>query len=210
MKKIAVCIISMLCLGATFVAAQTANKVTNTRILQAAKDTTITYAGVKIFVPAGQTVVVGQTTGGNIILRGQNLQGVQVGEGTLSARGPVLLTVQPDTQVIRVVQGNNVQVKDGNGRVAEISAGAAVSAKDIRADVGSMLPATVVTVAAQEEVVAVPQQTAAKPVVVAAEQVEEDDSFELPAFVAATSTSQAAAEQAVQNVEDTLSPSAPR
>ncbi len=209
MKKIAVCIISMLCLGATFVAAQTANKVTNTRILQAAKDTTITYAGVKIFVPAGQTVVVGQTTGGNIILRGQNLQGVQVGEGTLSARGPVLLTVQPDTQVIRVVQGNNVQVKDGNGRVAEISAGAAVSAKDIRADVGSMLPATVVTVAAQEEVVAVPQQTAAKPVVVA-EQVEEDDSFELPAFVAATSTSQAAAEQAVQNVEDTLSPSAPR
>ena len=208
MKKIAICIIGMLCLGATFVAAQTANKVTNTRILQAAKDTTITYAGVKMFVPTGQTVVVGQTTGGNIILRGQNLQGVQVGEGTLSARGPVLLTVQPDTQVIRVVQGNNVQVTDGNGRVAEISAGAAVSAKDIRADVGSMLPATVVTVVAQEEVVAVPQQ-AAKPVVVA-EQVEEDDSFELPAFVAATSTSQAAAEQAVQNVEDTLSPSAPR
>ena len=209
MKKIAVCIIGMLCLGATFVAAQAANKVTNTRILQATKDTTITYAGVKIFVPAGQTVVVGQTTSGNIILRGQNLQGVQVGEGTLSARGPVLLTVQPDTQVIRVVQGNNVQVTDGNGRVAEISAGAAVSAKDIRADVGSMLPATVVTVVAQEEVVAAPQQ-AAKPVVVA-EQVEEDDSFELPAFVAATSsTSQAAAEQAVQNVEDTLSPSAPR
>ena len=208
MKKIAVCIIGMLCLGATYVAAQAANKVTNTRILQATKDTTITYAGVKIFVPAGQTVVVGQSGNGSIILRGQNLQGVQVGQGTLSARGPVLLTVQPDTQVIRVVQGNNVQVTDGNGRTAEISAGAAVSAKDIRADVGSMLPATVVTVVAQEEVVAVPQQ-AAKPVVVA-EQVEEDDSFELPAFVAATSTSQAAAEQAVQNVEDTLSPSAPR
>ena len=206
MKKIAVCIIGMLCLGATFVAAQAANKITNTRILQATKDTTITYVGVKIFVPAGQTVVVGQSGNGSIILRGQNLQGVQVGQGTLSARGPVLLTVQPDTQVIRVVQGNNVQVTDGNGRTAEISAGAAVSAKDIRAEVGSMLPTTVVTVVAEEEVVTEPQKTDSKPV----EVEQEEGEFEVPAFVAATSASETSIEQSVQNVEDTLSPSAPR
>ena len=206
MKKIAVCIIGMLCLGATFVAAQAANKITNTRILQATKDTTITYVGVKIFVPAGQTVVVGQSGNGSIILRGQNLQGVQVGQGTLSARGPVLLTVQPDTQVIRVVQGNNVQVTDGNGRTAEISAGAAVSAKDIRAEVGSMLPTTVVTVVAEEEVVTEPQKTDSKPV----EVEQEEREFEVPAFVAATSASETSIEQSVQNVEDTLSPSAPR
>ena len=206
MKKIAVCIIGMLCLGATFVAAQAANKITNTRILQATKDTTITYAGVKIFVPAGQTVVVGQSGNGSIILRGQNLQGVQVGQGTLSARGPVLLTVQPDTQVIRVVQGNNVQVTDGNGRTAEISAGAAVSAKDIRAEVGSMLPTTVVTVVAEEEVVTEPQKTDSKPV----EVEQEEGEFEVPAFVAATSASETSIEQSVQNVEDTLSPSSPR
>ena len=206
MKKIAVCIIGMLCLGATFVAAQAANKITNTRILQATKDTTITYVGVKIFVPAGQTVVVGQSGNGSIILRGQNLQGVQVGQGTLSARGPVLLTVQPDTQVIRVVQGNNVQVTDGNGRTAEISAGAAVSAKDIRAEVGSMLPTTVVTVVAEEEVVTEPQKTDSKPV----EVEQEEGEFEVPAFVAATSASETSIEQSVQNVEDTLSPSSPR
>ena len=206
MKKIAVCIIGMLCLGATFVAAQAANKITNTRILQATKDTTITYVGVKIFVPAGQTVVVGQSGNGSIILRGQNLQGVQVGQGTLSARGPVLLTVQPDTQVIRVVQGNNVQVTDGNGRTAEISAGAAVSAKDIRAEVGSMLPTTVVTVVAEEEVVTEPQKTDSKPV----EVEQEEREFEVPAFVAATSASETSIEQSVQNVEDTLSPSSPR
>ncbi len=207
MKKIAVCIIGLLCLGATFVAAQTANKTTNTRILQATKDTTITYAGVKVFVPAGQTVVLGQVSDGNVILRGQNLKGVKVGEGTLSANGPVLLTVTPDTQVIRVVQGNNVQVTDGNGRIATISAGAAVSAKDIRADVGSMLPATVVTVVAEEEVIAKPQKATVKqPVATDQESVE----LEVPAFVAATSASEASTEQAVQNVEDTLSPSTPR
>ena len=206
MKKIAVCIIGMLCLGVTFVAAQAANKITNTRILQATKDTTITYAGVKIFVPAGQTVVVGQTSNGSIVLRGQNLQGVRVGEGTLAARSPVLLIVQPNTQVIRVVQGNNVQVTDGNGRTAEISAGAAVSAKDIRAEVGSMLPTTVVTVVAEEEVVTEPQKTDSKPV----EVEQEEREFEVPAFVAATSASETSIEQSVQNVEDTLSPSSPR
>ena len=205
MKKIAVLIVGMALLGPAFAVAAPigpTNKITNTRILQATKDTTITYAGVKVFVPAGQSVLLGQSSDGSVILRGHDLDGVKVGQGTLTAQGPVVLTVQPDSQVIRVVQGKSVLVTDGNGRTAEISSGAAVSAKDIRADVGSVSPATLVTVV-KEEVVVKPQKATIQT------DATEDATFEVPAFVAATSTSSAATEQAVQDVETTLSPSTP-
>lgn len=207
MKKISILLIGVMCLGTTFVMARPANKITNTRILQAAKDTTVIYAGVKIFIPAVQTVILGQASDGSIIMRGRNLKDVQVGAGTLSSRGPVFLAIKPENQVIRVVSGGNVLVRDGNGRTAEISAGAAVSAKDVRADIGPTLPPVTVTVAQEEVVVTRSQKPAAKPV-----EMDEVEYMEpvLPAFVAATSSSPASTEQAVQNVEDTLSPSTPR
>lgn len=197
MHRIVVMVIAVLTLVAMFptgAGAKEVGTIKKTRIVQANKDTTLTYGGVKVFVPAGQTIILGQAENGAIIVRGQNLQNVQIGDGTISADGLVVLAVWPDTHVVSVSRGSGVKVTDANGRTAELSQGASVYMRDIRTPavptVQSITP-TAVTKAVSNE------------------QTEEADA-ELPSFVAEMETSSAATEQAAQNVEDTLSASAPR
>ncbi len=196
MHKIVIAMVAVLTFVAALpvtVSAKSTGTIKKTRIVQATKDTSLTYGGVKVFVPAGQTIVLGQTENGAIVVRGQNLQGVKIGDGTVSADGLVVLAVWPDTRVVSVSRGTGVKVTDANGRTAELSQGASVYMRDIR------LPAVPTVQEITKPAAAVSNAPAA-----------EVEGFQLPSFVADMETSSAASEQAVQNVEDTLSPSAPR
>ena len=121
MKKIIVLLVSLLV--TTVAMAQDSSKVTNTRIVQATKDTTITYAGVKVFVPQGATVILGQDGSGAVVVRGQNIDGVKINNATVSFPGAVVLSVNPQSNVITVNRGDQVSVTDGNGRTAVLSQG---------------------------------------------------------------------------------------
>ncbi len=197
MKKVTAVLIAVLCIATTFTVAASAKEVgmiKKTRIVQATKDTALTYGGVKVFVPAGQTVILGQAENGAIVVRGQNLEGIKIGDGTISADGLVVLAVWPDTHVVSVSRGSGVRVTDTNGRTAELSQGASVYMRDIRT---SVVP-TVQAITPTEEAKSVSNEQ------------EADVVTEIPNFVAEMEASSAATEQAVQNVEETLSPSAPR
>ncbi len=170
------------------------NKIHNSRVVSVAKDTTMTYAGIKIFIPAGHTLILGQADDGSIIIRGLNLNGVKVGDGTISAPGSVLLSVQPDTQVITVNRGTDVKIQDANGRTASLSAGASISAADIRTSTASVTGGNPTTAASVDT------------------NHQEAVTGDIPAFVAESETNSAASEQATQDVvetEEVLSPSAP-
>ena len=166
---------------------QSTSKITNTQVVRNAKDKTFKYAGIKMFVPAGQTLMLGQFVNGSVMVRGQNLEGVKIGKGTISALGPVILVVQPHTQVITVVQGNGVRVMDGNGRTAELSKGASVSAIDIRTNV-------------------------TRPLRPAFPETKDESVANINSNVLATLDMKetTAREQATQDIEETLSPSAVR
>ncbi len=191
MKKIVVLLTGFILLGVSLASAAPATptkKILNPRVVSAVKATTITYQGAKIFIPAGTTLMLGTYEDGSIVIRGMHIDGVKVDNGTIIAKGPVVLSVHPATQVITVTRGEDVKVLDTNGRMAALSAGASISLADIRT-----------TVAPVEEVTDSKRQ----------EAVEYDD---LPAFVADTQTDSVASEQATQDVietEEVLSPSAP-
>ena len=151
-----------------------------------------------MFVPAGQTVLLGTVADGSVLLRGQNLNGVKFGDGTISSQGPVFLSTQPGSESIRVVQGEGVMITDVNGLTAEVSSGVTVSTRDIRLDVSGLSVVTAGTTSTQQ--VHAPTKVVAQ---------KADTADDVPAFVAVTQISSAATEQAAQNVEDTLSRSAP-
>lgn len=227
MKKVILAAVICAMAGTLFAAEPAAKsaKITNTRIVQAAQDTTLNYGGVKVFVPKGQTVILGQNAGGSVVVRGQNLKGVKVADASITAPGAAVLSVNPKDQVITVSKGNNIQVTDANGRTAEVSQGASVSAKDIRTATAPALAANAQSNAAKaQKAVTKAQAKAVKAQAkieakaakeAAATQATSDtvETVEVPAFVAATQTSDTAVEQATQNVDETenvLSPSAPR
>lgn len=190
MHRIMVVLVALLSLSTTLaVAAPTKalGKLSNTRIVRADQNKSIalTYAGVRILVPAGHIVILAQAEDGSIVVRAQQLNGVEVGTTTLHAQGPVTVSVAPDTQIVTVYSGKEVKVTDANGRTAELAQGASVSGKDIRASVITALNTGTTT-------------------------TQTETPYALPTFVAETETTSAAAEQATQDVEETLSPSAPR
>ena len=193
MKKALLFLTTLILLGNGVLCAAPAkqgNKITNLRIVQSSKDTTVMYSGIKFFIPAGQTIILGKNVDGSVILRGNHLKNVKIDEGILSSTGFVLLTIRPQTQVITVTRGDGITVQDANGRTAFLSQGASVSTNDIRTTV---FPSTSVTQSTKVE-------------------SNTQDQEEAPAFVAETQVSSAASEQATQDVyetEEVLSPSAP-
>lgn len=190
MKKIAV-LWTAVVLSLIFpICANAIEKITKPQIVQATESTTVTYSGIPVFVPAGQTVILGSYSKGAISLRGQNLNGVKVGDGTIAASGPVILSIQPTTQVVQIEKGNNIKITDKNGRTAELSTGATVSMKDVRKSGRTSVPAQAVSVAQTKK--AVPA-TKSKHVI-----FDDDTNAEIFAFVAAAEASAAALEQKVQ------------
>ena len=210
MKKVTVVLSAMFLLGAVqaVAASDTNQKITNARTVKASKDTTLTYGKLKFVVPAGQTIQLGQADNGSVVISADTLDGVKAGKSTLSAKAPVVLSVNPKTNVVVVEQGDSVQVSDAEGRTAELSQGAAVDGNDIRQTVSRSWPVSFPLSWRVEN--DVPQSSANT-------NNQNNTAASTPDFVAQEEVSSAANEQVVQDVEETelreeetLSPSAPR
>ncbi len=188
MKRIVLCAMGLVLTTTGFVQAATAKtvKITNTRLIQAVKNTTITYGGVRIFVPAGQAIILGQYSDGAIVVRGKNLNGIKLDNSTISSRGDCVLNYEPQTHRLEVARAESVTVQDANGKTAVLSQGAAVTASDILVPVGTK-----------------PSVETVKTASVAQVQQQDTSTVDVPDFVAESETSSAASEQASQDVEET-------
>lgn len=184
MKRL-VAVIAGVLLGVTLTYAAT-NKpkkltISNTRIVQAdQRSVTVDYAGVKVFVPKGQTLILGQRSDGMLVIRGNNLKNVKIGGATLSSNGFSVMSYQPESKVVVLNRGTDLTVQDSFGTVATIYPGQAASAVD----------AKVTSLTAPQ------LQALAKEAALAAEEV-------VPAFVAESEASEAASEQSTQDVKET-------
>ncbi len=213
MKKILVMLFALSLLGATQVVAAANNetaKVSNTRIVKADKDTNLTYGKVKFFVPAGQALVLGQVDNGSVLVRAARLEGVKIGKATIDSKLPVALYVDPATNAVIVDQGKDVQLVDKDGRTAVMSQGAAVSGEDIRVSVPRSFLVTLPLSWQTKVQLVTPNPTdnnnTNQPVV-----TYEAEAETYPNFLSDDEVlSSTAYEQAVQDVENSLSPSAPR
>lgn len=197
MKKIVVAVCTFVLLGSTFAFAApgfAGKKISNSQLIQAQKDTTVDFAGSKIFVPKGQTIIVGQRDNGAIVVRGRNLHDVKLNNATLSSNGNTVLSYYPTSNIAFLHRGESLTVTDTLGHTATVAQDGAISTTN--ASINS-------------DTVAELKEQAAAEAVAAAEELGEVLE-EVPAFVASTETSSAATEQAAQDVEETLSPSAPR
>lgn len=198
MKKIVVAVCMAVLLGSTFAVAApgfAGKKISNSKLVYATQNTTVDMAGAKIFVPKGQTIILGQRENGSIVVRGRNLQGIKLNNATLSTKGNTVLSYYPSSNIAFLHRGEAMTITDPLGNTATVANEGAISTKN--ANVNS------------NTVKELKEQAKVETAQVAEELGEE---MELPAFVAATVTSQAAAEQATQNVEETeqtLSPSTP-
>ena len=198
MKKIVAAVCTLVLLGSTFAVAApgfAGKKIKNSQIVQAKQDTTVTMGSSKVFVPKGQTIILGQRDNGSLVIRGNNLNKVQVNGTSLSTDGYSIISYQPATHIVYLNKGESLTVADPAGQVATVAQGGAVSTTN--AAINSTTAATMKEAAKAEAQAAVEEGL-----------ISEEDA--VPAFVAATETSSAANEQAVQDVEETLSPSAPR
>ena len=199
MKKIIAVVGAVLMLGGTFAAAAPAAAFSGKKMMKGQlvdatkKEMTVTFAGSKIFVPAGQTVILSQRENGSLVIRGNNLNNVTVDGTALSTQGYTVLSYQPASHVVFLNKGQSLTVTDPKGVPATVAEGGAVSTTN-----AAINSNTVEELKAQAQVEA--QQAAA----------ELGDILELPAFVAQTTPSEEAIGQAVEDVEETVSPSAPR
>lgn len=198
MKKMTVVALAMLLAGSTMAVAAPgfSGKKIPSQIIQATQNTTVSVAGTQIYVPQGQTVIVGQRENGAILVRGRDLSNVKLNDAAISTQGNTVLSYYPTSNVAFLNRGETMTVTDALGHSSTVAQSGAISTTD--AAVNSDNTASMKAQAEAE---------AAQAAVELAEYLDE-----VPAFVA-TSDDSAATEQAVQNVEETegvLSPSAPR
>ncbi len=120
-------------------------------------DTTVTYNGVKVFIPKGAKVTVKEAANGDVIVEGTNFTGVKINKATINGTGNTSFAVNPNTQLITVNKGY-ITVSDAKGKTVAVPQGSSVSAKNIgqtAAAAGEAVPAfvapTAVTSAAYEQ-----------------------------------------------------------
>lgn len=200
MKKIVV-VCALFLLGSTLAVAApglSGKKITNSQIVQATQDTTVNIAGTDIFVPKGQTVILGQRENGAILMRGADLRGVKINGASISTKGFSILSYRPNTQVVFLHRGEYLTVTDAQGRTSTVGKNGAISTANasINSDtVAKMKEEAIEETKEVEEILGL-----------------EDDGAGVPAFVAATATSAASYELASQNIaeaESEMSPSTP-
>ena len=196
MKKIVAVVCTLVLLGSTFAVAAPgfAGKKITSQIVDAKQSSkTVEVAGSKIFVPKGQTVLLGQRENGAIVVRGRNLKDVKLNNASLSSKGNTVLSYYPSSNIAFLHRGDWMTISDPFGNSATVEQDGAISTQN--ATINSNTVATL-----KEQAKAETEQVAQ----------ELGETMKLPDFVAATASSPDAYEQATQNVEDTLSPSAPR
>ncbi len=194
MKKLVAAVCTLVLLGSTFAVAApgfSGKKIKNSKIVQG---TTVNYEGTTIEVPQGQTVIVGKRDNGYIVLRGLNLENVKINGSSVYTKGYTILSYDPASNIAFLNKGEELTIIDRDGHSATVEQGGAISTADAR--INSK------TVKEMQDAARAEAQAAVEEGLITEEDV-------IPAFVAATTPSETAIEQTVEDVEDTLSHSAP-
>lgn len=193
MKKVVAVLFAFFFVGTNLAVAATAKsagQIKNTKIVQASQDLELDYLGTPIFVPKGQTVILGERPNGSIVIRGLNIDGAKVGPGTFSTEGYSVVSYQPKGNLIFLNRGKWLTLRDPHGETVTINEKGAVLANNAKIN-SNTLPE--LKEAAKEEAASV------------AADLQGDADADL--FVNPDSPENTAAQQAI---EDVLSPSAPR
>ncbi len=103
--------------------------------VNADEDTVINYNGVEIFVPAGEIVVISQSSDGSVLLSGNNMSGVTINGSSVSSTGRAVVAVSGQMVSVRAgsVSVNNQPVRAGSS----VSVSAPASSVSVPAVVAS-------------------------------------------------------------------------
>ncbi len=200
MKKITALMFACLMLAAVSNAAVTVTKDGKQKTLKdnavvnvnGSSETEVDYNGLKVVIPQGVKATISQNAKGHIIIQSERLSNVKISNLTVNSDGKSTITVNPESYTLTVNSGKEVRITNVNGNTSSMTAGQS---------------AVMVSLGTKEEAKTVKEE--AKPAKAAKADVAEAAASNVPAFVLPGSES-TANQQVSQNVEETLSPSAPR
>lgn len=208
MKKITALMFACLMLAAVSNAAVTVTKDGKQETLKdnavvnvnGSSETEVDYNGLKVVIPQGVKATISQNAKGHIIIQSERLSNVKISNLTVNSDGKSTITVNPESYTLTVNSGKEVRITNVNGKTSSMTAGQSA----VMVSFGTKEEAKEEV---KEEVKTVKEE--AKPAKTAKADVAEAAASNVPAFVLPGSES-TANQQVSQNVEETLSPSAPR
>ena len=163
-------------------------------------ETEVDYNGLKVVIPQGVKATISQNAKGHIIIQSERLSNVKISNLTVNSDGKSTITVNPESYTLTVNSGKEVRITNVNGKTSSMTAGQSA----LMVSFGTKEEAKEEV---KEEVKTVKEE--AKPAKAAKADAAEAAASNVPAFVLPGSES-TANQQVSQNVEETLSPSAPR
>ena len=204
MKKITALMFACLMLAAVSNAAVTVMKDGKQETLKdnavvnvnGSSETEVDYNGLKVVIPQGVKATISQNAKGHIIIQSERLSNVKISNLTVNSDGKSTITVNPESYTLTVNSGKEVRITNVNGKTSSMTAGQS-----------ALMVSFGTKEEAKEEVKTVKEE--AKPAKAAKADTAEAAASNVPAFVLPGSES-TANQQVSQNVEETLSPSAPR
>lgn len=204
MKKITALMFACLMLAAVSNAAVTVTKDGKQETLKdnavvnvnGSSETEVDYNGLKVVIPQGVKATISQNAKGHIIIQSERLSNVKISNLTVNSDGKSTITVNPESYTLTVNSGKEVRITNVNGKTSSMTAGQS-----------ALMVSFGTKEEAKEEVKTVKEE--AKPAKAAKADAAEAATSNVPAFVLPGSES-TANQQVSQNVEETLSPSAPR
>lgn len=208
MKKITALMFACLMLAAVSNAAVTVMKDGKQETLKdnavvnvnGSSETEVDYNGLKVVIPQGIKATISQNAKGHIIIQSERLSNVKISNLTVNSDGKSTITVNPESYTLTVNSGKEVRITNVNGKTSSMTAGQSA----LMVSFGTKEEAKEEV---KEEVKTVKEE--AKPAKAAKTDAAEAAASNVPAFVLPGSES-TANQQVSQNVEETLSPSAPR
>lgn len=204
MKKITALMFACLMLAAVSNAAVTVTKDGKQETLKdnavvnvnGSSETEVDYNGLKVVIPQGVKATISQNAKGHIIIQSERLSNVKISNLTVNSDGKSTITVNPESYTLTVNSGKEVRITNVNGKTSSMTAGQS-----------ALMVSFGTKEEVKEEVKTVKEE--AKPAKAAKADAAEAATSNVPAFVLPGSES-TANQQVSQNVEETLSPSAPR
>ena len=219
MRKAVMFVVGLLTLSINLaVAASTksAGKIKNTKIVQATQDLKFDYLGTPIFVPKGQVLLLGERPNGSIVIRGLNMDQIKVGPGTFSTEGYSVVSYQPKTNVVYLNRGKWLTLKDPHGETATVHEKGAILATNAKINSNTLEDMRIAALNDAEEASADLQGVTNKKGTPAADNANNNGNDEgnadinrFPSAAESNVLEGVAYQQASNDVEMTLSPSAP-
>lgn len=213
MKKVIAVLFAVFFVGTTLAIAapakKSAGKIKNTKIVQATQKLNFTYLGTPISVPQGQVILLGERPNGSIVIRGKNMDQIKVGPGTFSTEGYSIVSYQPKTNVIFLNRGKWLTLRDPQGETATVQEKGAILATNAKINSNTLEDMRIAAQKDAEEVSADLGESSNNGSSANALDNAGTNGKTLPSFVEPNVLDGVAHQQASNDVEATLSPSAP-